>query len=96
MPTNDGKAPPTPWHVDKSDACPTSSPWAVITKDSGKTHGCFASRDAALKQLAVLYVKLKSGEIKAELEDGTVLDASYEMDPEVWQDMMAAVVASAD
>lgn len=76
-----------PWSVGKSDSCPASKPWAVITKDSGKTHGCFPSRAAAMKQMAVLYVKQKKGEI-AELE-------LPEITPELWAEMMQAVVDDA-
>lgn len=52
-----------PWHVSKSDSCPKSKPWAVITDETGKTHGCHATRAEAAKQMAVLYIKQKEGEI---------------------------------
>lgn len=52
-----------PWHVAKSDSCPANKPWAVITNESGKTHGCHATRAEAAKQMAVLYLKQKQGEI---------------------------------
>lgn len=44
-----------PWHVDKSDRCPASRPWAVIKDADGAIEGCHASKADANKQLAALY-----------------------------------------
>lgn len=70
-----------PWHVSKSESCPETKPYAVITNDSGKTHGCHATRQGALKQLAVLYVKQKRGEIAG-------LD---ELPRELWEEIMQTI-----
>lgn len=41
--------------VKDESACSASKPWAVKTKDSGKVHGCHASKSDAKKQQAALY-----------------------------------------
>lgn len=46
-----------PWHVDKSDRCPASKPWAVIKDSDGSVTACHTSRGAALAQLAALYAQ---------------------------------------
>lgn len=74
-----------PWHTAKSDTCPKSKPWAVITDDTGKTHGCFESRTAAMKQMAVLYMKQKKGEI--------AMEDAPELTPLLWEQLMAAIVS---
>jgi hypothetical protein len=44
-----------PWHVERSDKCPASKPWAVIKDADGEVEGCHVSHDAANGQLAALY-----------------------------------------
>lgn len=44
-----------PWHVARSDSCPTSRPWAVILDSDGSVEGCHPNRDAANRQMAALY-----------------------------------------
>ena len=44
-----------PWHVARSDECPASKPWAVITDSSGDVVGCHESQAAAQRQMAALY-----------------------------------------
>lgn len=35
--------------------CPKGKEWGVVTKGSGKLHGCHESRESAEKQMAALY-----------------------------------------
>ena len=44
-----------PWHVERSDECPESRPYAVIKDDDGSVEGCHASEAAAEEQMAALY-----------------------------------------
>lgn len=44
-----------PWHVSRSDSCPSSRPWAVIKDSDSSVVGCHASREAANRQMAALY-----------------------------------------
>lgn len=44
-----------PWHVAKSDECPTSRPWAVIKDSDGSIEGCHATKEEAEDQMAALY-----------------------------------------
>lgn len=44
-----------PWHIGKSEACPSSKPFAVIKDTDGSVAGCHATKEAADKQIAALY-----------------------------------------
>jgi hypothetical protein len=44
-----------PWHVDKSNQCPASTPWAVIKDSDGSIVGCHDTEDDANGQLRALY-----------------------------------------
>jgi hypothetical protein len=44
-----------PWHVTKSQQCPSSKPWAVVKDKDGSVSGCHPSRDKANAQLRALY-----------------------------------------
>lgn len=44
-----------PWHVAKSDDCPSSRPWAVIKDDDGEVEGCHETEDEANEQMRALY-----------------------------------------
>lgn len=46
-----------PWHIARSDRCPTSRPYAVIKDDDGAVQGCHPSRESAKRQLAALNAK---------------------------------------
>lgn len=82
-----------PWKVEKTDSCPASKPWGVVNTDTGDSGGrCHPDRDSALKQMAVLYVKKKNGEMK---DAALAEEIPDEVAPELWEEMMAAVVASA-
>jgi hypothetical protein len=71
-----------PWKVvkDHSD-CGASKPFAVVS-DKGKLSGCHATRQSALKQMALLYSKYKKGEIASEPPD---------FDAATWEEMMLAI-----
>jgi hypothetical protein len=68
-----------PFKVVKSDQCPPSKPWACITSETGKKHGCHASRGEALKQARALYKNVPEAREKATAEQ--------------WQELMDAVLA---
>ena len=44
-----------PWHVAKSDSCPSSKPWAVIKDSDSSVVACHESKSSAEDQLAALY-----------------------------------------
>lgn len=44
-----------PYHVEKSESCPTSKPYAVVKDADGKVMGCHMTRGDAGKQMAALY-----------------------------------------
>jgi hypothetical protein len=46
---------PVPWHVNESDQCPASKPWAVIKDSDSSVVGCHETKDSANDQLAALY-----------------------------------------
>jgi hypothetical protein len=48
-----------PWHVIKSDRCPTAKPWAVVKDASGEIVACHASQDGAAAQVRALYANEK-------------------------------------
>lgn len=39
-----------PYDVRKTDKCPSSKPWGVVNKDSGKVHGCHDTKSKAERQ----------------------------------------------
>lgn len=78
-----------PWHVEKSDSCPPSKPYAVVKDADGSAEGCHATREAARRQLAALYaqegktVKTLTLEAKAtvtDLGEFTAIAAAYTTD----------------
>lgn len=74
-----------PWKVSKSDQCPADKPWAMMRSDTGEKRACHATKEMAMKQMALLYMKQKKGEIAAEQDE---FDFS---DPEVWAYVMQEV-----
>lgn len=50
-----------PWHVAKSERCPTSRPFAVIKDSDGTVEGCHATEDDANEQLAALNASESNG-----------------------------------
>ena len=55
---------PLPYHVEKSNRCPTSKPFAVL-KEGGEIMGCHESEGSAHRQLKALYVA-EQEKVKAE------------------------------
>jgi hypothetical protein len=56
-----------PWHIGKSDECPSSKPYAVIKDADNSVAGCHSTREKAEKQLAALYAsETKVEPMKAE------------------------------
>ena len=47
-----------PYSVGQGHGCPTNKSWAVFNSDTGKVHGCHATKAQALKQQAALYVNV--------------------------------------
>lgn len=47
-----------PWDVHKDKRCPTSKPWAVTNKATGRVAGCHESEASARKQQKALYVNV--------------------------------------
>lgn len=45
-----------PWVVRKSKQCPTSKPWGVFNKTTGRKVACHATEKEARKQQEALYV----------------------------------------
>lgn len=70
-----------PWHIDKTESCPTSKPWGVIKDSDGKVVGCHETKDAAIKQLIVLK------EVEA---------SSRPYVDKLWEDEMHAVLLAAE
>lgn len=70
-----------PWHVQRSDQCPASRPWAVIKDQDGEVEGCHASQAAAQAQMAALYASERK-EITMDFEVRTAdlwPDADFEL-----------------
>lgn len=44
-----------PWHIGKSESCPSSKPYAVIKDSDGSVSGCHETEDKAKAQLAALH-----------------------------------------
>jgi len=44
-----------PWHVMRTNKCPSDKPWGVIKKGDGKVVGCHTDQADANKQLKALY-----------------------------------------
>lgn len=70
-----------PWHVAKSDQCPSSRPWAVIKDDDGEVEGCHASEAAAKKQMAALYASEEDDDMGRSIEwrSAEQWDADFEL-----------------
>jgi hypothetical protein len=53
-----------PYSTGKSDQCPTSKPFAVLNKDTGKVvpGGCHATQADAQKHLAALKVNVEEAQ----------------------------------
>lgn len=49
-----------PYHIDKSENCQTSKPYAVIKDSDGKIMGCHPTREAAGKQIAAIEANEKA------------------------------------
>lgn len=52
-----------PYHVAKSEQCPTASPYAVIKTSDGKMMGCHPSKAAADRQVAALYANERGARV---------------------------------
>lgn len=52
-----------PWHIAKSEECPSSKPWAVIKDSDGKIVGCHASKSKAQDQLAALEINVEESKM---------------------------------
>lgn len=44
-----------PWHVERSDSCPASKPYACVANDGGEVMGCHATEADAQAQVDALY-----------------------------------------
>lgn len=75
-----------PWHVAKTDRCPASRPWAVVTDHSGEVRGCHETRAAAVRQMAVLYMKQNEGAIDSLRAD--------DICPHLWPEVLAVIAAN--
>jgi uncharacterized protein len=71
-----------PWHVARTDQCPTSRPWGVVKNDDGSVDGrCHATREGADRQMAALYASERShddAEYRASV-DNSVWDGNAAM-----------------
>lgn len=45
-----------PYHISKSESCPSSKPYAVIKDADGEIMGCHESRSSAEDQLAAIHI----------------------------------------
>jgi len=68
-----------PWHVAKSDTCPSSKPWAVIKDDDSSVVACHESEESAEDQVAALYASENERQATYTCE---CLDCGHVMDSE--------------
>lgn len=59
-----------PFIVEKdTQACSTDKPWAVKTKDTGKVHGCHATKKEATDQQSALYANVEEASASAAIQE---------------------------
>lgn len=71
-----------PWHVERSDRCPASKPYAVIKNGTTHIEGCHATREDAMRQQSALYANETVGPkalmpVQAKTLDPEEIDAFF-------------------